>query len=161
MNSSYYGSVNGPACHYARLVRYNKCSLAEVAATPQPTTTDYNFYEKGLGSSASASAREAEERMRRGFTGTAGPVSSTTQNIGIPVESVGPSSTGFRGVEGFTGPESEYVPSYKVPNYPPINIDALTHGQAGKNCGGYFNILSAYSGMGQDGSSCTTNFINN
>lgn len=158
MNSSYYGSVNGPACKYARLVRYNKCSLAEVAATPQTSTSDYNFYEKGKGSSAAESAREAEARMRRGFTGPAGPVAAGTVNQGVPVEMAAPATTDFR-MEGFTGPESEYVPSYKVPNYPPINIDALTHGQAGKNCGGYFNILSAYSGMG--GGDCVTNFINN
>ena len=156
--NSYYGSVNGPACHYARLVRYNKCSLAEVAATPQPTASDYNFYERGLGSSASESAREAEERMRRrGSTGPDGPVSAATRNIGVPVESDGPSSTGFRGVEGFTGSVADYTPTYNVPNYPVINTNALTHGVVG-NCGGYFNILDAY---GSSAGNCTTNFINN
>lgn len=52
---------------------------------------------------------------------------------------------------------TNYTPSYNVPNYAPIALDALTTSDA--TCGGYRKILSAYGGM--NGSSCTTNYINN
>ena len=59
--------------------------------------------------------------------------------------------------ERFEDVASEYKPTYKVPNYPPINVDSLTHGIK-NNCGGYFNILDAY---GKTAGNCVTNFINN
>jgi hypothetical protein len=52
---------------------------------------------------------------------------------------------------------TNYTPSYNVPNYAAITPDALTTSDA--TCGGYRKILSAYGGM--NGSSCTTNYINN
>jgi hypothetical protein len=144
--NSYYGSVNGPACHYARLVRYNKCSLAEVAATPQTSDTDFTFKGPIAGSSA-ASAQAAV---------TAGMVRPPPTVAAAPTGAAGES---FRYREGFeaTGSVADYTPTYKVPNYPAIDTNALTHGVVG-NCGGYFNILDAY---GQNAGNCTTNFVNN
>lgn len=55
-----------------------------------------------------------------------------------------------------SGP-TNYTPSYTVPNYAPINTNSLISGEA--SCGGYRKILGAYGGM--NGSSCTTNYINN
>jgi len=138
--NSYYGSVNGPACHYARLVRYNKCSLAEVAATAQPSDKDFTF----KGPIAGSSAAKAEAAVEAGM-GKASPS--------------GPAGESFRYREGFeaTGSVADYSPTYKVPNYPAINTDALTHGVA-YQCGGYFNILDAYS---NSSGNCTTNFVNN
>jgi len=52
--------------------------------------------------------------------------------------------------------EKNYIPSYSVPNYAPISTDTFT---VSNNCGGYRQILGAYGGM--NGSSCTTNYINN
>lgn len=52
---------------------------------------------------------------------------------------------------------TNYTPSYNVPNYAPINPSSLITSDA--TCGGYRKILSAYGGM--NGSSCTTNYINN
>lgn len=157
--NSYYGSVNGPACHYARLVRYNKCSLAEVAATPQTSDKDFTFEGPISGSSAARTQAAVEAGMTRP------PVVVPTR---APA-STGPEGESFRYREGFTGDAgtgavADYTPTYKVPNYPPINTDALTHGVA-YNCGGYFNILDAYSnGGGASGSGnggCVTNFVNN
>ena len=140
--NSYYGSVNGPACHYARLVKYNKCSLAEVAATPQPTGKDFTYKGPIAGSSAAKAESAVEAGMVRPKTSPSGPAGES-----------------FRYREGFeaTGSVAEYTPTYKVPNYPPINTDALTHGVA-YSCGGYFNILDAY---GSGSGSCVTNFVNN
>ena len=42
-------------------------------------------------------------------------------------------------------PQGAVVGKYIVPQYNAIGYDALTHG-AGGNCGGYFNINSAYGG---------------
>jgi hypothetical protein len=52
---------------------------------------------------------------------------------------------------------TNYTPSYAVPNYPPIDSTAFNSSE--KSCGGYKRILGAYTGM--NGSSCTTNYINN
>jgi hypothetical protein len=113
--NSYYGTVNGPACHYAKLVRYNKCSLVEESVAPQPVTK-----------SGATGASSESFKYRESFTGATGSV-------------------------------ADYTPTYKVPNYPPINTDALTHGVS-YNCGGYFNIMDAY---GSTAGNCVTNFINN
>ena len=66
-----------------------------------------------------------------------------------------PSPTSLPG--GANTGEKNYTPSYNVPNYPPITLDVLTSATA--TCGGYKQILGAYSGM--NGTSCTTNYINN
>ena len=150
--NSYYGSVNGPACHYARLVRYNKCSLAEVAATPQTSDKDFTFKGPISGSSAARTQAAVEAGMTRPPRATVAPTVAPT--------STGPADESFRYSEGFTGATgavADYTPTYKVPNYPPINTDALTHGVA-YNCGGYFNILDAY---GQNSGNCVTNYVNN
>ena len=147
--NSYYGSVNGPACHYAKLIRYNKCSLAEIAATPQPSSNDYKFQGTMPGSAAKTEAGVE-----------AGMVSKPAQPVKKPNETFTYSREGFTGFTGFTGDEgsvsvADYTPSYKVPNYPPINTDSLTHGTV---CGNYANIISAY---GSSAGNCTTNFVNN
>jgi len=146
--NSYYGSVNGPACHYARLVTYNRCSLAEVAATAQTSDKDFTFKGPISGSSAAAAQAAVE----------AGMVRPTPTPAPTPVPATGES---FRYRESFTGgatgAAADFSPTYLVPNYPAINHNALTHGVVG-NCGGYFNILDAY---GQNSGSCVTNYVNN
>jgi hypothetical protein len=52
---------------------------------------------------------------------------------------------------------TNYTPSYNVPNYAPIDSNAFSATEG--SCGGYKKILGAYNGM--NGSSCTTNYINN
>jgi hypothetical protein len=66
-----------------------------------------------------------------------------------------PSPTSLPG--GANTGATNYTPSYAVPNYPPI--DATAFNSSEKSCGGYKRILGAYTGM--NGSSCTTNYINN
>jgi hypothetical protein len=66
-----------------------------------------------------------------------------------------PSPTSLPG--GANTGATNYTPSYNVPNYAPIAVDSLITSDA--TCGGYRKILSAYGGM--NGSSCTTNYINN
>ena len=152
--NSYYGSVNGPACHYARLVTYNKCSLSEVAATPQTSDKDFSF--KG----PIAGAAKAQETVQASMVRPAPtPVPTPVPAVAA---STGPAAESFRYREGFTGSAAtgavtDYSPTYLVPNYPPINHNALTHGVVG-NCGGYFNILDAY---GSSSGNCTTNYVNN
>ena len=159
--NSYYGSVNGPACHYARLVRYNNCSLAEVAATPQ--TSGFS----GLVSDKDYDQGANDYKFDKNV-----PVPTLPQFTRPPTTPASaPAGETFRYREGFTGDAgtgsvADYTPTYKVPNYPPINTDALTHGVA-YNCGGYFNILDAYSqnggasGSGSGSGGCVTNFVNN
>ena len=173
--NSYYGSVNGPACHYARLARYNNCSLAEVAATPQ--TSGFSGLVKDKDYNQGANDYKFDKNV---------PVPTLPQFTRPPTRPPGAQTPGAPPAppaqpptppaappaappaqpptapvtEGFTEPD--YTPTYKVPNYPPINTDALTHGVA-YNCGGYFNILDAY---GQNGGAsgsggCVTNFVNN
>jgi hypothetical protein len=140
--NSYYGSVNGPACHYARLVRYNKCSLAEVAATAQTSDKDFTFKGPIAGSSAAA----AQAAVVAGMA-PSGPAGATGETFRYRESFTG----------GATGAVADFSPTYLVPNYPAINHNALTHGVVG-NCGGYFNILDAY---GQGSGSCVTNYVNN
>ena len=157
--NSYYGSVNGPACHYARLARYNNCSLAEVAATPQTSGFSGSVKDKDYNQGANDYKFDKNvpvptlPQFTRPPTRLPGappaappalpPAAPVAQPPAAPV------------TEGFTEPD--YTPTYKVPNYPPINTDALTHGVA-YNCGGYFNILDAY---GSSAGNCTTNYVNN
>ena len=158
--NSYYGSVNGPACHYARLARYNNCSLAEVAATPQTSgfsglvkdkdynqgANDYKFDKNVPVPTLPQFTRPPTlppAAQTPGAPPALPPAAPVAQPPAAPV------------TEGFTEPD--YTPTYKVPNYPPINTDALTHGVA-YNCGGYFNILDAYS---NSSGNCVTNYVNN
>jgi hypothetical protein len=133
--NSYYGSVNGPSCHYKKLATYSKCSEAEVSVAAVPTTTDFKFKPASTGAATGAPGESFVYRSSEGFEEP-------------------PASDG-------TAVKPEYTPSYSVPNYPPINIDSLTYG--GKGCAGYPSIIDAYSGGGMLSSagSCTTNFINN
>ena len=140
--NSYYGSVNGPACHYAKLIRYNKCSLAEIAATPQPSSNDYKFQGTMPGSAAKTEAG-VEAGMAR-------PPAQPAKQPGETFSY----REGFTGDAG-SGSVTDYTPSYRVPNYPPINTDSLIHGTS---CGNYPNIMSAY---GSSAGNCTTNFVNN
>jgi len=148
--NSYYGSVNGPACHYARLARYNNCSLAEVAATLQTSDKDFKFQ-----GNIPTSAAKVEAGVEAGMVRpTRPPAAPPALPPAAPAASVA-QPTAAPVTEGFTEPD--YTPTYKVPNYPPINTDALTHGVA-YNCGGYFNILDAY---GSSAGNCVTNYVNN
>ena len=57
-------------------------------------------------------------------------------------------------------PERETRPStvrgyYIVPDYKPIQYNALTHGNAGPSCSGYFNITNGY---GADAANCDTKY---
>jgi hypothetical protein len=142
--NSYYGSVNGPSCHYKKLARYSKCSEAEVAATAVPTTTDFVKPKPGASTgAASETFRYTEGFEEAGATGASAPAEAVSEAVSEPAV------------------KPEYTPSYSVPNYPPINIDSLTYG--GRGCAGYPSIIDAYSGGGMMSSagSCTTNFINN
>lgn len=142
-----YGMVNGKSCSYAKLGKYNDCSRAEVRSTQMPTT---NYTSANVDPSAQlVSAANAAAQ--------ASPVSPSIVGLEgtmAPVVTSAPTLVGVN--EGFAEPN--YVPSYNVPNYPPINTVSLTHGVQ-NNCGGYFNIMDAYGGMGSG--SCVTNFINN
>ena len=153
--NSYYGSVNGPSCHYKKLAKYNKCSEDEalnLSARGQVSDTDYTGFYKGSQEVISA-AKQQTDALKAEYANPDG-----TAKTGVNFE-------GFDRYEGYedpvlggsSGPASEYLPTYKVPNYAPINPNSLTHGVP-YNCGGYFNILDAY---GQSSGSCTTNFINN
>lgn len=52
--------------------------------------------------------------------------------------------------------ETNYTPSYSVPNYAPIKPSTLVY--TGNSCSGYPSIIDAY---GKDAGSCVTNYINN
>jgi hypothetical protein len=126
--------VNGPACSYAKLKTYANCARAEkprVAAPEIPAAATV---------AAPAPAAPAAP---------AAPVAEGYYYLDPSVDSLpGNANSG----------EKNYTPSYTVPNYAPINTDSLiTKDDA--SCGGYRKILQAYGGM--DGSSCTTNYINN
>ena len=147
-----YGFVNGNSCSYARLGRYNNCANAQKTAVPKFAT---DYVEKP------ALATAAQTAAAVSLAETA-PVSSLPISTdGAITPAVAPvAATQLPGVnvEGYA--EANFVPSYTVPNYPPITTVSLTHGNTVPGCGGYFNILDAYGGMsGQN--TCTTNFINN
>lgn len=148
--SSYMSMVNGSACQYKRLAKYNKCSDVEgenLSANGQVSSTDYTGFYKGSQEVISASKQQAD---------------ALKKDYGEAKEGQTYDGFAYEGFEdpilgGSTGAPSDYKPTYKVPNYSPINPDSLTHGVP-YQCGGYFNILDAY---GQSSGSCTTNFINN
>ena len=138
MSKSYimnYGSVNGPSCSYAKLKTYANCARAEI----RPSVP-----------------------VNVAAAATPAPVSVAAP---APVEVAAPAPV----AEGYLDPSpyslpggansgpTNYTPSYTVPNYAPINTNSLISGEA--SCGGYRKILGAYGGM--NGSSCTTNYINN
>ena len=150
--NSYYGSVNGPSCHYKRLARYNKCSEDEalnLSLRGQVSDTDYTGIYKGSQEVISA-AKMQTDSLKAEY--------KDSSQTGLNFE-------GYQKYEGYedpilggkTGAPAEYLPTYKVPNYSPINPNSLTH-SVPYQCGGYFNILDAY---GQSSGNCTTNFINN
>jgi len=146
--------VNGPACSYAKLKTYANCARAEkprVAAPEIPAAAT-------VAAPAPAPA--------------SGDVVDLTKSGATELPKLVPSIPGGEAREGFyyldpsvdslpgnaNSGEKNYTPSYTVPNYAPINTDSLiTKDDA--SCGGYRKILQAYGGM--NGSSCTTNYINN
>ena len=155
-----YGMVNGSSCSYVRLGRYNKCSNAEVQATPV-VTGDYVY--KGNIPSADAAAAAAAAAQKSAVNSTM--VGANGQPVVTPNPSPAAPNTGV--TEGFrvmrrenfeTAVDPSYVPHYNVPNYMPINTNSLT--SATPTCGGYADIMNAYGGLGS-GNSCTTNFIQN
>ena len=138
--SSYMSMVNGSACQYKRLAKYNKCSEVEgenLSAGGQVSSTDYTGFYKGSQEVISASKQQADA-LKKDY-------GEAKEGFDDPI------------LGGSTGAPSDYKPTYKVPNYSPINPESLTHGVP-YQCGGYFNILDAY---GSSAGSCTTNFINN
>jgi hypothetical protein len=154
--NSYYGSVNGPSCHYKKLATYSKCSEAEVTAVAVPTTTDFKF----VPTTTLAPTTLAPTTSAPAATGGAGETFKYRSSEGFEESgATGAPETTAAPAEPAVKPE--YTPSYSVPNYPPINIESLTYG--GRGCAGYPSIIDAYSGGGMMSSagSCTTNFINN
>lgn len=149
MNTSEYGMVNGRSCSYVKLGRYNNCSLAEMPRTPQLSN---EFVNKGALSSADQASAAASAVQSAPVNSTM--ISSSGAPVVTPVTQVGGSPIG---VEGYYDDSANYVPHYNVPNYAPINTNALTHGVPGQ-CGGYFDIMAAY---GADAGNCTTNYIQN
>jgi hypothetical protein len=152
--NSYYGSVNGPSCHYKKLATYSKCSESEVTATAVPTATDYTFFAPGSTGAKGAFGEKFRFTSSEGFE-EAGATGAPAAAEPAATEPTTAEPTAMPTVK------PEYTPSYSVPNYPPINIDSLTYG--GRGCAGYPSIIDAYSGGGMMSSagSCTTNFINN
>lgn len=149
--SSYMSMVNGSACQYKRLAKYNKCSEVEgenLSANGQVSSTDYTGFYKGSQEVISASKQQGDALKKDYGEAKAGQTYDGFAYEGFEDPILG----------GSTGAPSDYKPTYKVPNYSPINPDSLTHGVP-YQCGGYFNILDAY-GQGSSGN-CTTNFINN
>lgn len=142
-----YGMVNGKSCSYVKLGKYNDCSRAEVTSVQVPTGNYNNA--NVIPSSAQVAAANAAAQIA-----PVTPSVVTLEGTMAPVVTSVPTLVGVN--EGFAEPN--YVPSYNVPNYPPISTVSLTHGVQ-NSCGGYFNIMDAYGGMGSG--SCVTNFINN
>jgi hypothetical protein len=138
--------VNGPACSYAKLKTYANCARAEkprVAAPEIPAAATV------AAPAPAAPAAPAPAPAAPAAAAPAAPVAEGYYYLDPSVDSLpGNANSG----------EKNYTPSYTVPNYAPINTDSLiTKDDA--SCGGYRKILQAYGGM--DGSSCTTNYINN
>ena len=143
-------SVNGTPCSYNKLGRYNNCSRAESTRIPN-NIGDYVL--KG----AEPSPVQLTAAQSAGQNSIVSPtaVGADGAPVAVPVSNVALPNVGVK--EGFYA-DSDYTPSYRVLNIPPINTNALTHG--GKAvCGSYFNVMDAYSGM--EGQSCVTNYINN
>lgn len=154
--SSYMSMVNGSACQYKRLAKYNKCSEVEgenLSAGGQVSSTDYTGFYKGSEEVISA-AKQQSEALKKEYQNPDGTFKAGMNFEGFDDPIMG-GSTGAGEAEADS--TSDYKPTYKVPNYSPINPNSLTHGVP-YQCGGYFNILDAY---GQNSGNCTTNFINN
>ena len=140
-------AVNGQSCSYGKLKTYANCARAEpgvggnkvsVAAAPKPA----------VAAPAPAPAPAAPAPAAPAAPAVAAPTKEGYYYLD-------PSPTSLPG--GANTGATNYTPTYVVPNYPPI--DATVFNSNVMNCGGYKKILGAYSGM--NGSSCTTNFINN
>ena len=155
--NSYYGSVNGPACHYVRLAKYNRCSLAEAQATPQPSSTDFNYYKTETGSSAGATEAKVQARMAasgtRGAPESVSAIGGTKESFIEGLDTAAMSGMSEEQIRNMAA--ADYSPSYTVPNYPSINADSLTYGSS---CGSYPSIMQAY---GKNAGNCVTNFITN
>ena len=133
-------AVNGQSCSYAKLAKYANCARQE----------------KGpAGNKVTAAAVPAPVAVAPAAVPAPvpAPVAATPAKEGYYY--LDPSPTSLPG--GANTGETNYKPSYVVPNYPPI--DATVFNSNVMNCGGYKKILGAYSGM--NGSSCTTNYVNN
>ena len=155
--SSYMSMVNGSACQYKRLATYNKCSEVEgenLSAGGQVSSTDYTGFYKGSQEVISASKQQADSLKSEYGEAKEGQTYDGFAYEGFDDPIMG-GSTGAGEAEASAS--SDYKPTYRVPNYSPINPNSLTHGVP-YQCGGYFNILDAY---GQSSGNCTTNFINN
>lgn len=147
-NMSYeYGMVNGKGCSYVKLGKYNDCSRAEVRSTQVPVG-NYNSA-NAIPSAAQVAAANAAMQAS-----TVSPSIVSLDGTTAPIVN---SASTLVGVNEPYVDTANYVPSYNVPNYPPINTVSLTHGVQG-SCGGYFNIMDAY---GENSGNCVTNFINN
>lgn len=143
-------AVNGQSCSYSKLKTYSNCARAEpgvggnkvsVAAAPKPAVA------------APAPAAPVVAPAAPAVAAPAAPAVAAPAKEGYYY--LDPSPTSLPG--GANTGATNYTPTYVVPNYPPI--DATAFNSNVMNCGGYKKILGAYSGM--NGSSCTTNFINN
>jgi hypothetical protein len=136
-------AVNGQSCSYGRLGKYQNCARAEpgisgnkVTAVPRPV----------------APAVVAPVAPAVVAPVAPAPVAAPAKEGYYYLD---PSPTSLPG--GANTGATNYTPSYVVPNYPPIDTTAFNSNVM--NCGGYKKILVAYTGM--NGSSCTTNYINN
>ena len=136
-------AVNGQSCSYARLAKYANCSRQEPGVG---------------GNKVSAPAPVAAPKPAVAAPVVA-PAAPAAPAVAAPTKEgyyyLDPSPTSLPG--GANTGATNYTPSYVVPNYPPI--DATAFNSNVMNCGGYKKILGAYTGM--NGSSCTTNYVNN
>lgn len=150
MNMNEYGSVNGRSCSYVKLGRYNNCANAEVMRTPTFSSSG------GVNNGALSTPAQATSAVA---ASQSAPVNSNMVTFDGTANATQPENVDEVeiGVEGYYDDSANYVPHYNVPNYAPINTNALTHGAAGQ-CGGYFDIMAAY---GADAGNCVTNYIKN
>lgn len=154
MNMNGYGSVNGRSCSYVRLGKYNNCANAEVMKVP--TFSSVGGVEKGAIPTLEQGelARKAQQESKVGSVMTT--FDGTDNADAVPADQTAEVELGV--TEGYYDESANYVPHYNVPNYAPINTNALTHGGAAGQCGGYFDIMAAY---GADAGNCVTNYIKN
>ena len=139
-------AVNGQSCSYSKLKTYSNCARAEPGVGGNKVTA--------------AAPRPAAPAVPAPVApAVVAPVAPAPVAVAAPAKEgyyyLDPSPTSLPG--GANTGATNYTPSYVVPNYPPIDATAFNSNVT--NCGGYKKILGAYSGM--NGSSCTTNFINN
>lgn len=127
-------AVNGQSCSYSKLKTYSNCARAEPGVGGNKVT-------------AAAVPRPAAPAVVAPVAPAPAPAKEGYYLDPSPTSLPGGANTGA----------TNYTPSYVVPNYPPI--DATAFNSNVMNCGGYKKILGAYTGM--NGSSCTTNYVNN